>query len=315
MQYPTQPIQPGGFGVLSIGFSPTAVGFRAAQLSILSNDPAGAYEITLRATATEPQIGALSASVDGATVANGGLVELGELELGVEYVVSVELENVGNASMNVFDTNFLGEGASDFERLTDLPLSLNAGAAGAIELSLIPSAEGATNATLRMLNNGTQTPYDVIFSYDVVAVELFDDCNSNGVDDALETDSDGNGIIDDCEVVTPPVDEDPIVVDDPGNDDLDNDGNNDVDNNDNVDDDGNDQDIVDNDNDDNNANDNVVDQNDDNDDLGNNNQDDDRDENREEKRSGFCGAGSIGMLTLTMLGLSGTRVRRRRCVA
>lgn len=312
---PSQPIQPGGFGVLSIGFAPTAAGFRAAQLTISTNDPAGDYELTLRATATEPQVGALTASVEGVTVANGATFDLGELELGSEYEVSVDLENVGNANMSVFNTTFLNEDTADFEQLTDLPLALNTGATDTIELLVKPLSEGQKHTTMRMSNNGVQPTYDVVFSYSVVAVELFDDCNSNGVDDATELDSDGNGIIDDCEVVTPPVDEDPIVVDDPGNDDVDNGGNNEVDDNDNIDDDGIDQDIVDNDGDDNNANDNIIDQNDDNDDLDNDNQDDDRDENREEKRSGFCGAGSIGMLTLTMLGLSGTRVRRRRYVA
>ncbi len=308
-QLPSQSIQPGGFGILSIGFSPTAAGFRAAQLTISTNEPAGDYELTLRATATEPQVGALTASVDGITVANGGTVDLGELELGSEYEVFVDLENVGNANMSVFNTTFLNDDTADFERLTDLPLALDTGAAGEIVLLVTPSSEGEKNTTLRIFNNGVQSPYDVIFSYSVVAVELFDDCNSNGIDDETELDSDGNGVIDDCEIVTPPVDdEDPIVDGDQDNGGID-DGidNNDGVGNDNVDDnnDG-DQDVVDNIDDE-------VDQGNDNDDIGNNNdQNDDRDEDREEKSTGFCGAGSIGMLTLTMLGLSGTRVRRRR---
>ncbi len=322
VQYPAQPIQPGGFGVLSIGFSPTAAGFRAAQVSIASNDPAGNYELTMRATAAEPPIGALAVSVEGTNVANGGTVELGELELGGEYEIVVDLENVGNGSMNVINTSILGDNTPDFERLSDLPLTLNVNATGEIALLVTPTSEGEKNTTLRMFNNGTQSPYDVIFSYSVVAVELFDDCNSNGIDDETELDSDGNGIIDECEVVTPPVDDedDPIVGGDPndggneGNvDDNDNDGNIGNDNDDNDD---NDQDVIDGGNVDDNNNGNV-DEDNDNDDLGgNNDQDDDReDEDREEKRTGFCGAGSIGMLTLTMLGLSGTRVRRRRLVS
>ncbi|GJM27038.1 MAG: hypothetical protein DHS20C16_34530 [Phycisphaerae bacterium] len=308
---PSQPIQPGGFGILSIGFAPTAAGFRAAQLNISTNDPAGDYELTLRATATEAQVGALTASVDGNTVANGESIDLGELEQGVEYQISVGLENVGNANMSVFNANFLNDDAGDFERLTTLPLPLDTGATGEIILSLVPTLEGATNATLRMFNNGVQSPYDVTFTYSVVAGEPFDDCNTNGIDDETELDSDGNGVIDDCEVVLPPVEEDPIVEGDPNDDDE-------IDNNDGIDEnDGDEQDVIDNEDDGN-----VVDQNNENDvendddfDNDDDQQVENNDEDREEKRTGFCGAGSIGMLTLTMLGLSGTRVRRRRLVS
>ncbi|MFQ5430434.1 MAG: choice-of-anchor D domain-containing protein [Phycisphaerae bacterium] len=212
-------IDAGGLAVFGINFVPTAVGQRVAVVTIPNNDPdASDFSFIVRGTAVEPIAPVLELSVNGQPFASGDTLDLGELELGVEQQIDLDITNTGNATLTVNNLIVVGSATTaDARRITDVPVSVGPNQTGTVAVGFTATAEEVQTARFSLSNNsatgffivnltatgaspnitdcnGNGTPDD-----QDIAAGTSADCNENAIPDDCETDADGDGLIDDCD--------------------------------------------------------------------------------------------------------------------
>lgn len=213
------PIAAGASGSLAVSFLPNAAGVRQAVMTIPNNDPNQPnFSFILSGSGVQPAAPVMEVRVNNIIVPHNNTVDLGDVEIGQSATASVVIKNVGNATLNVSNINFLGVAAAEYSlSLTSATLSPGASATALVTVALL--AEGNRDADMRLFNNSGQSPFIVRFTANgVQPQQTITDCNTNGIDDAqdiangtsedcntngvpdeCEDDSDGDGVIDGCD--------------------------------------------------------------------------------------------------------------------
>jgi len=281
----------GGTAAIALGFSPQTEGVRQAVLTLPNNDPDQpnfSFILSgLGVAASEP---VLEASSDGESIDSGDTLELGEVAVGAENQVALEITNTGNAALVVSDARVFATLTTAEVSLPDVfPFTLSPGQSETISIGITVTAEERQVARMRFHNNSAAGVFVVdvtangiaaatepaddcnangIADTDEIADGTSSDCNENGIPDECEDDTDNDGVVDDCDRCA---DEDDL---------LDADGNGTPD---------------------------CLEGEDDEDD----DEEEDDDEDDEGKRNSFCGAGSTMPMMAAMLTMCGTGLRRR----
>ncbi|MCP4245588.1 MAG: choice-of-anchor D domain-containing protein [bacterium] len=199
-----------GFGLIGIGFTPALEGLRQAVVTLSSNDPAQpTFSFNVQGTGTAVQEAILEVSESGTVIAHDTPHDLGEVIVGQTYDLELELTNLSNAALSVYNSASIeGPDGDDFEIVSGLPLSLAPFASQIVAITYLPSTARDHEATIRFNNNGVESPYRVILTAGAVEEEVLIDCNSNGVADELDVtdstseDCNTNGQPDECETLT-----------------------------------------------------------------------------------------------------------------
>ncbi len=153
-------VAPGGFAVLALVFEVLSPGPVSVRVVIGSNDPDGfLHEIVLQANGLQP---AMAASVDGASVASGDTVDLGNLNVGQQVQVDLLVENTGDAALNVQEVlmGLSNDGGAGLDNT--VPLAVEAGQSATIPLTLTSVQEGEQVTQVSLLNDSAENPF-IIF--------------------------------------------------------------------------------------------------------------------------------------------------------
>lgn len=214
------PVAAGGSASLLIGFNPSAAGVRQAVLTVPNNDPTQPnFSLILSGSAVQPAAPLIAVKVNNAAAAHNSQVNLGQVELGSSITADVEVRNNGNANLNVSAVNFFGGQLAEFS-VNPTQANIAPNAAALFTVTATPTADGTRTTKLRIFSNAQPSPYFLDLSVDAIpqqqqitdcntngvedAQDIADgtstDCNSNGIPDECETDSDGDGVIDDCDL-------------------------------------------------------------------------------------------------------------------
>ncbi len=194
---------------LALSFSPSATGARVAVMTIPNNDPTQP-DFSFILSGTGAGTPAMVVRIDGDEVGNSGNFDFGKVLVGDTQVVTLQFQNTGTAFLNVSNLSFSGANATDFS--TNLQaLSLAPNATFNAALSFSPAEDGPRMATLTIANDAGLYSADLqgkgsldcntngIPDEDDIDDGASEDCNENNVPDECETDSDGDGVIDDCD--------------------------------------------------------------------------------------------------------------------
>jgi hypothetical protein len=158
----TCPLSPSTLGIgasctISATFTPTAVGSRAASVSISDNAAGSPHTVALSGTGTAP----------GVTLTPTGL-GFGNQVVGITSAAqSSTLQNTGNAPLVISSIGITGANAGDFAQLSNCPLSpatLGVGASCTISVTFTPSAGGSRSANVSITDNAPGSPHSVALS-------------------------------------------------------------------------------------------------------------------------------------------------------
>lgn len=154
---------PGGITPVTIAFTPSATGAKAADLTLTSGDAYGnsPFVIHLQAQGVVPKLG-LSAQgasdAQAATLADGDSQAFGSLPLTVtaqaSYEVAFTIANSGQAPLNIADAAISGSDAGDF-LLGGSPIAspVAVGGTASFTVKFVPTGIGARSATLTLNTN------------------------------------------------------------------------------------------------------------------------------------------------------------------
>ncbi len=145
----------GGNCTISVMFTPSASGSRAASLSIADNASNSPQTVSLSGTGTAPV-----ASFSSASLAFGNQpVDI------TSSVQTVTLTNTGNAALSITSLAITGTNAGDFAEIADTcGGSVAAGGNCTIGIAFTPSAVGQRAATLSLTDNASGSPQTVSLS-------------------------------------------------------------------------------------------------------------------------------------------------------
>jgi hypothetical protein len=131
--------------------SPSAVGLRTATMTLTTNDPANpAVAYPLECTGMGPIF--VSTPIPANTTVNfGGVL------VGASVAIDLNIENQGNAQLDVSLSSLGGTGASAFS-VSGLPLHIAAAASKTMTLTCAPGSTSAFAATLRLSTNDPSRP-------------------------------------------------------------------------------------------------------------------------------------------------------------
>jgi len=135
---------------ISVTFTPSASGSRAASLTVTDNAAGSPQTVSLSGTAvaTAPAVSLSPSSLAFASQAVGA----------TSAAQSVTLNNTGNAALSVTSLAITGANASDFVQTNTCGSSVAAGAKCTISVTFTPSASGARTATLTIADNASGSP-------------------------------------------------------------------------------------------------------------------------------------------------------------
>ena len=204
------PIVPSGQSrSVAISFNPTAPGQRVVVMTIPSNDatqPELSFILSGGATASPVMV----VRINNTPMASNGSFDFGEAAAGGLVTRPIEIQNTGNAALNVTAIAFSGVGAASFS--TDLaPGTIAPGGVLSGVMSFSPSTAGAHAAVLQIANNAGAWSIDAqgtglvdcngngVPDAQDIADGTSQDCDANAVPDECETDTDGDGAIDACD--------------------------------------------------------------------------------------------------------------------
>lgn len=137
-------VDPGDTRTISVRFTPDAPGLKESRIVFGDNNPVGIDPIELDGAGVEGDLTPLDSAVDFGSVA----ADENETE-------TVTIENTGNATIDVSETEITGSGQDAFDvisggaTVTD-PVTIEAGGTHDIEVEFDPTAEGDRTANLRV---------------------------------------------------------------------------------------------------------------------------------------------------------------------
>ncbi len=125
--------------IISVVFTPSAVGTRSATITVVDSDN------------TSPQLIPLRGVGDGTSLSTTSLA-YGKVIVGTTSVLNVTLNNVGTATLTGISTTVTGTNAADFTRST-CGTTLAPGANCTYSVTFKPAITGAESATLNIKDN------------------------------------------------------------------------------------------------------------------------------------------------------------------
>jgi hypothetical protein len=139
---------------LTVTFTPSAAGSRAASLSISDNATGSPQVVSLSGTGTAPaaNLSATSLSFGNQNVGTTGVAQ------------TLTLTNTGNTSLTVTSIAVTGSNAGDFAQTNTCGSSVAAGANCTLTVTFTPSAAGNRAASLSISNNAIGSPQLVALS-------------------------------------------------------------------------------------------------------------------------------------------------------
>ncbi len=133
---------------ISVTFTPSAGGSRAASVSITDNASTSPLATSLSGTGAVPAV-SLSA----------GSLSFGNQSVGTTSAAqTVTLTNSGNATLTISSLAVTSTSASDFAQTNTCGSSLAAGGTCAISVTFKPSASGSRTASVSIADNGSGSP-------------------------------------------------------------------------------------------------------------------------------------------------------------
>ncbi|MFQ5490449.1 MAG: thrombospondin type 3 repeat-containing protein, partial [Phycisphaerae bacterium] len=183
-----------------LSFRPTAAGLVQVDLRLFSNDPnTPSLTFTVETQAIEPPTMLVTYVDDGniITINRGDTIDLGEFVAGDDVAFLFQVRNQGGGQLELF--NLVAETNSPFVANLDAGFSPVADQFAASVLFDLTQAGDAT-VEVRMASNDPDGPFtftlEAFVREEIVEIT---DCNSNGIDDAEELDTDADGYIDTCD--------------------------------------------------------------------------------------------------------------------
>lgn len=187
----------------------------SAIISISTNAPTATFQFNVAGTVLDQApTSALIVEIGGFVATHNGTVNLGDLILGETYEIEMIARSTGQLDLSLTGMAVDGASAADFTILDAGNTQVAPGGTEDLLLALTPSSLGSMTATAKIFNNSPTSPYTINF-----IAKVYDDCNGNdvadvediaagssldcdetGVPDECETDSDGDGAIDGCDV-------------------------------------------------------------------------------------------------------------------
>ena len=155
----TCPVSPstlaaGGTCSISVTFTPTAAGTRAASLSVADNAASSPQSVAVSGSATAPAVGLSPASLTFSTLPVGT----------TSGVQTVTLTNTGNAPLTISSIGMAGANPGDFAQTNTCPTgasTLAAGASCTISVTFAPTAAGTRTASVALADNAAGSPQTV----------------------------------------------------------------------------------------------------------------------------------------------------------
>jgi hypothetical protein len=210
------PIAPNGFAVFEIEFEPVALGTASVDVTINTNDPASPLSFTIEGSAVAP----LMTLADGLVAINHqDRFALETTAVGTPSGAALTIRNSGDGVLEFglprVEVDDLSGGNAD-----DLEVGLAANQIqplgfAVLTLNYTAAAAGEREFAVTINSNDLDFPQYTFF----VDAFAFEDCNTNGVDDATDvssetsidcddngtpdecqTDTDGDEVIDECDV-------------------------------------------------------------------------------------------------------------------
>ena len=136
---------------ISLTFTPSAAGSRAAALAITDNATGSPQSVSLSGTGISTGAGVSATSL-----------AFGNQSVGASSTAqAVTLSNSGNSALSVTSIAVFGTNASDFAQTNNCGISVAAGANCTISVTFTPSAPGSRAASLAITDNATGSPQSV----------------------------------------------------------------------------------------------------------------------------------------------------------
>jgi hypothetical protein len=141
---------------LLVGFSPSAAGTSAGNLTVVSNASNSPTTISLGGSGVQPQLSVVPPSV-----------AFGNLTVGLTNTQTVTVRNSGTANLTITQATIAGSGfaASGIS----LPLSVAAGGSAAFTVSYSPTSAGSVAGALTLVSNAPNSPLGVVLSGNGIA--------------------------------------------------------------------------------------------------------------------------------------------------
>ena len=140
---------------ISVKFTPTAAGNRAASVAITDNASGSPQSVSLTGTGVAPVV-----SFGGTTTLTYSAQPVGT----TSAPQSVTLTNTGNAALTITSIAITGANSGDFAQTNTCPVSPTTLAAGAnckINITFDPTATGARNASLGVTDDASGSPQSI----------------------------------------------------------------------------------------------------------------------------------------------------------
>jgi len=144
---------------ISITFDPTAIGARTASLAVTDDASGSPQSISLTGTGTP------AAPVVGLSPTS--LTFSGQLVGTTSAAQSITLTNIGNAALTITSIAMAGANSGDFAETNTCPTgpaTLAAGSNCAISVTFMPTATGARNASVTIMDNAGNSPQSVLLT-------------------------------------------------------------------------------------------------------------------------------------------------------
>ena len=148
----SSPLPTAGTCTVTVTFAPTAVGQRAATLTVTDDAPGSPQSASLTGTGFSVPIATLSPAA----------LAFGNQTIGViSSPQPVTLSNTGNGPLNIASVGIAGANAGDFGQMNNCPSTLNAGSQCTVSVTFKPSLIGAESASLQFSDNSANSPQQV----------------------------------------------------------------------------------------------------------------------------------------------------------
>jgi len=156
--HPNAPIEPNGFGLLTLEFTPTGVGERSVTFRLFDNAPGDDFEVTLVGGGVEAP--ALLVTDGLLQVASGDVFALDDTKVGEAGGIALVVRNIGGSPLEFSATNnvqVFGPEATDFDVQLNTP-QLEAGAFAVLSIGFNPTEPGLRTAIVSIPSNDPAQP-------------------------------------------------------------------------------------------------------------------------------------------------------------
>ncbi|WP_291131846.1 choice-of-anchor D domain-containing protein [Flavobacterium sp. UBA7682] len=184
-------IAAGATATLTVVYNPSTLGTRTATVSIGNDDNnEGTYIFRVEAVCVDREINITGNSnniIDGSTtISTTTHTDFGTLDISTGTATRTYIiQNTGTAVLTISNPTVSGTNAADFSISTNpATLSIAAGASTTFVVTFNPSASGARNATVNIVNNDrNENPYNFSIQGNGVNPEINLQGNSNNITD------------------------------------------------------------------------------------------------------------------------------------